>query len=79
MQAIISETIIYLETQKTGLLLLEPLKSWIRLSTVDINLSENWEGHAIVDLAERLNLVVASWVLTPKLITGKAKDSELVW
>jgi len=67
-----------LETHETGLLLLEPLKQGLGLVTVDISLSEDGEGDAVVELAELLDVIVAAGVLTTELVARDADDLKVV-
>jgi hypothetical protein len=50
-----------LEPHEPGLLVLQPLKRRVCLVAVDVDFAEHGEGHAVVDLAEGLDLVVC-WV-----------------
>lgn len=65
-----------LETQQTGLLVLEVGVDGVGVSTIDIDLLENGEGDAVVELAEGLNLILGTRLLVGKLVAGEAKNHE---
>lgn len=67
-----------LESHDAWLLLLEPLKQGACVIAVDLDLLQNRERHAIVDLAELLDLVIAAGVLAPELVAREAEDDELI-
>ncbi len=45
---------------------------------IHIGLAQYRERHAIVDLAEALDIIVGSWLLAAKLVAREAKDDEVV-
>ena len=59
-----------------GCLCLQILEDGLGFFTVNITLSHNLEGHAIVHLAELLNLFIALGVLLLELVAGEADDDE---
>lgn len=67
-----------LETHDTRLLRLHPLEQRSSLVAVDIKFAENRERDTVVDLAERLDLIVGAGILTTELIAGEADDGEVV-
>jgi len=67
-----------LDAHDTGLLLLHPGEDGCRILAVDVQLAEDREGHAVVDLAEGLDVIVGAGVLVVELVAGKAEDGELV-
>lgn len=67
-----------LDAQDTSLLVLQPVIDGLRLVTVDLDLAEDGESDAVVDLAEFLNLIVAAGVLASKLVAGETEDDEIV-
>jgi hypothetical protein len=48
-----------LQSHQPGLLVLEPLKRRLRIAAVDVDFAEHGERHAVVELAEFLDVVVA--------------------
>lgn len=64
------------EAQQTGLLLLEVDVDGVGVVTVDVDLLENGEGDAVVELAEGGDLVSGSGLLATKLVAGEADDGE---
>lgn len=57
-------------------LVLHPLPHGLRLVAVDLGLAQHRERHAVVDLAEGLDLVVGARVLAAELVAGEAEDGE---
>lgn len=66
-----------LNAKQAGLLLGEPLEERGGGVAVDVDLLHDGEGHAVVDLAEVLDVVVASGLLAAELVAGEAEDLEL--
>lgn len=60
------------------MLLLEPFKQRLRFIAIDLRLAHDWETNAVIQLAERGDVVGSSRFLGTKLITWEAKDSEVV-
>src|SRR5215472_11332566 len=54
----------------------EPLPEWRRLGAVDVDLAHHRERHAVVQLAERCDLVVRAGILGAELVARKADDDE---
>jgi hypothetical protein len=67
-----------LQSHEPRLLVLQPLKRRVRLVSIDINFSQDREGHAVVYLAEGLDLVVGAGVLATELVAGEPDDFEIV-
>lgn len=67
-----------LETQKTGLLLLEPGPERVGAVAVDLGLLHDGEADAVVDLAEALNLLVGPGLLAAELVAGEAEDDKVI-
>jgi hypothetical protein len=67
-----------LYAEEAGLLVLQPLPDGLGLFTVDLNLAKDGEGDAVVDLAELLDLIVATGILAAKLVAGEAEDDEVI-
>jgi hypothetical protein len=67
-----------LHSQQSRLLVLQPLKRRIRLIPIHINFAEHRETDAVVDLAERLDLVVGARVLPTELIAREADDFKVI-
>lgn len=67
-----------LETKQAGLLGLEPLVQRGSLVAVDVNLSHDGEGDAVVELAEALDVVVGAGFLAGKLVAWEAEDDKVV-
>lgn len=67
-----------LDAHDTRLLRLQPLKHGVRVRAVDIGLLEHGERHAVVDLAEVLDLVIGARVLAAELVAGEAEDGEVL-
>lgn len=65
-----------LQAQHTGLLGLHPRVDRSGIVTVDVDLAQHGECHAIVDLAERLDLIVGARVLVTELVAGESDDGE---
>src|SRR4029434_4831840 len=62
--------------QKSRLLLLEKAIERGRVVAVDIDLGEHGEGHAVVHLAEALDLLLAAGLLRAELVAREAEDLE---
>jgi len=67
-----------LQAHEARLLVLEPLVEWVGLIAVDVDLAKDREAHAIVDLAEALDLLVGAGVLATELVAGEAKNDKVV-
>lgn len=67
-----------LHAQQTRLLRLQPLKQRTRLVTIDIRLTHDRERHAIVNLAEGLDIIVGTGLLGAELVAWEPKDLEVV-
>lgn len=67
-----------LQAQDTGLLLLHPLEDRGCGVAVDVDLAEDGEGDAVVDLAEALDLLVGAGLLAAELVAGEAEDDKVV-
>jgi len=48
----------------------------VRLRSINLNLGHHGEAHAVVFLAKTSDLVVAAFVLRPKLVAGKAQHHQ---
>lgn len=46
--------------------------------TVHVQLAQNGESHAVVDLAESLDLIVGTGILTAELVAREAEDEEVL-
>lgn len=68
-----------LHAHQARLLALDVLPQRVRIIAVDLRLTEDGEGDAVVDLAELLDLVVGCWLLAAELVAGEAEDDELAW
>ena len=66
-----------LQVHQSWLLSLHPLPKWIRAITIDLGLSEDWEGNSVVQLAELGDLVIAAWLLASELVAWEAEDLKL--
>lgn len=66
-----------LDAKQTGLLLGEPLEERVGAFAVDVDLLHDGEGHAVVDLAEVLDVVVGAGLLAAELVAGEAEDLEV--
>lgn len=69
----------HLQPHQPRLLLLQPLEHGLGLGAVDVDLAQHGETHAVVELAEFLDLVVGPRVLAAELVAGEAEDGEVVW
>lgn len=67
-----------LQAKNTGLLLLQPLENWVCGVAVDVDLAEDGEGDAVVNLAEALNLLVGARLLAAKLVAREAEDDKVI-
>ena len=59
-----------------GSLSLQIFEDGVGRSAVHINLLHDLEGHTIVQLAEFLNLCVATWILLLELVAGESDNDE---
>lgn len=66
------------QTHNPRLLLLQPLEQRRSLITVNVQLAQHRERHAVVDLAEGLDLIVGAGILVAKLVAGEAQDGEVI-
>jgi hypothetical protein len=66
------------EAHETRLALLHPLVHRLDVVAINVRLTEDREANAVVDLAEGLDFVVATGILSSELVARKAKDLE-VW
>ena len=66
-----------LQAHQSRLLRLQPLKHGVRTVAVDVDLAEHGKGHAVVDLAEGLDLVVGARVLVVELVAREAEDLKV--
>lgn len=67
-----------LEAQKTRLLVLEPGPKRVGVVTVDLGLLHDGEGHAVVELAELLDVVVGAGLLATELVAGEAENDKVL-
>jgi hypothetical protein len=67
-----------LETQKTRLLVLEPGPKRVGVVAVDLSLLHDGERHAVVDLAELLDVVVGAGLLATELVAGEAENDKVL-
>jgi hypothetical protein len=67
-----------LETEKTGLLVLEPGPEGVGAVTVDLGLLHDGEAHAVVELTELLNVIVGAGLLAAELVAGEAEDHKVI-
>lgn len=67
-----------LQTQRTGHRLLHPGINRRSLVTVDIQFAQHGERHAIVQLTERLDLVVGTGVLAAELVAGEPEELKVL-
>lgn len=58
--------------------MLQPLEQRARLVAIDIRLAKDGERDSVVDLAERLDLLIWAWFLPTELIAGEAEDHEVI-
>ena len=65
-----------LGAEQSGLRLLQVLVERRRVLAVDVDLGEQRKRDAVVDLAERLDLLLAAGLLRAELVAGKAEDLE---
>lgn len=66
-----------LHSEESRFLVLEPLVHGIGVVAVDLGLTQDWEGHAIVELAEVLNVIVGAGFLAAELVAREANDLEV--
>lgn len=66
-----------LVAHKARLLFLQPAEDGGGLAAIHIELAEYGECHAIVELAEGLDVIVGAGVLAAELVAGKSEDGEL--
>jgi len=66
-----------LQPEHAGLLALHPLVQRIGVGAVDLGLAQDGEGHAVVELAEALDVVVGAGLLVAELVAGEAEDLEV--
>jgi hypothetical protein len=67
-----------LETEETSLLVLEPGPEGVGVVTVDLGLLHDGEAHAVVDLAELLDVIVGAGLLAAELVAGEAEDDKVL-
>lgn len=67
-----------LKPHQARLLLLQPGIDGRHIVAVHVQLAQHGESHAVVDLAEGLDLVVGTGVLAAELVAGEADDREVV-
>lgn len=67
-----------LEAEKTGLLVLEPGPEGVGVVAVDLGLLHDGEAHAVVELAELLDVIVGAWLLATELVAGEAEDDKVL-
>src|SRR5262245_61516363 len=65
-----------LRAEHTGCLLRQPAVQRVRAGAVDVDLGHHRERHAVVELAERRERVVAAGVLGAELVARKAEHDE---
>src|ERR1039457_3643744 len=63
-------------TQQAALFALQELVQRMRVVPVDLDLREQWEVHAVIDLAERFDLRIGAGLLMAKLVARKAKHLQ---
>lgn len=66
-----------LDAHDTGHRVLQPGEDGGGVFAVDVELSEDGEGDAVVNLAEGLNVVVGAGVLAAELVAGEAENGEI--
>lgn len=66
-----------LQTHQAGLLFLHPLEQRLRIIPIDLRLAHNGKRDAVVDLAERLDVVIGPGLLTAELVTREAEYREV--
>lgn len=67
-----------LDAHDTGLGVLEPLVQGVGAVTVNVNLAQDGERDAVVELAEGLDVVVGAGLLTTKLVAGETENDKVV-
>lgn len=67
-----------LEAEKTGLLVLEPGPEGVGVVAVDLSLLHDGEAHAVVELAELLDVIVGTRLLTTELVAGETEDDKVL-
>lgn len=67
-----------LEAHEAGLLVLEPAEDGAGRVAVDVDLLQDGEGDAVVDLAEALDVVVGAGLLGAELVAREAQDDKVV-
>lgn len=68
-----------LETQCAGHRLLHPRENGRGLVAVHVQLAEHGEGHAIIKLAEGLDLVVGAGILRLELVARESENLKVLW
>lgn len=68
----------HLDAHDAGLLVLEPLVEGVGIVAVHVDLAQDREGDAVVDLTEGLDLIIGAWVLAAELVAGEADDDEVI-
>lgn len=59
-------------------LILQPGENGSGLAAVDIQLAEHGECHAVVELAEGLDIIVGAGILATKLVARESEDGEII-
>lgn len=67
-----------LEAQETRLLVLEPGPKRVGVVAVDLGLLHDGECHAVVELAELLDVVVGAGLLATELVAGEAENDKVL-
>lgn len=67
-----------LEAQQTRLLVLEPGPKRVGVVAVDLGLLHDGECHAVVELAELLDVVVGAGLLATELVAGEAENDKVL-
>src|ERR1019366_1128405 len=62
--------------QQAALFALQELEDWMRVVAIDLDLREQREVHAVIELTEGLDLVIGARLLMAELIAGKAKHLQ---
>jgi hypothetical protein len=67
-----------LEAEKTGLLVLEPGPEGVGAVAIDVGLLHDREAHAVVELAELLDVIVGAGLLAAELVAREAEDDKVI-
>jgi hypothetical protein len=67
-----------LQAHDSRLGVLHPLPQRIRIISIDLCLAQDGKGDTVIELTERLDIIVGSWLLPAELVAGKSEDEEIV-